>query len=324
MKFRTELAVQKADKKITLGHSMVTMGSCFANTMAQKLSSNKFSTLANPVGILYDPHSIARILTYAITNTRPPATTYTEFQQQHLNLLVHSAMNGTSKKEVERAINDALNKLHASLKTANWLILTFGTSWVYTHTKQGIQVANCHKIPQKEFTKSLLTSAQTQPVFDTLLNLLSSFNPKLNIVLTVSPVRHTKDTLPLNNLSKAHLLVLSHYLANKYANVSYYPAYELLLDDLRDYRFYKEDLLHPSEQAIAYIWQHFTQSYFNKETLTFIKAWGKIAKALQHKPFNKETSEHQKFIKSTLQKLKSLPSGIDVSQEINNLKAQLN
>ena len=323
MEFRTSLQPVNQSPSIQLGDRFVTLGSCFANSMDQKLRENKFQSLNNPLGILYDPSSIVRVLTYAIEGSRPDDDSYYSINDMVVNLETHSDMRGRTLDEVSEAIDIRLSKLSSELKKANWLILTLGTSWVYTQISSGLQVANCHKIPQKEFEKSLLSHIVTEPQYDQLLKKLKDFNPDLTIIITVSPVRHVKDTLPLNSLSKSHLLILAHYLNNNHENVFYYPSYELILDDLRDYRFYKTDLLHPTDQAVDYVWEHFIQSYFSKEALGFLNEWESIRKALLHKAFNPSSPKHQQFVKTTIEKLKKLPSKIDVTEEIDTLTMQL-
>lgn len=323
MEFRTSLLPTNQTSSIKLGDSFITIGSCFANSIDQKLRKNKFHSLNNPLGILFDPASIARVLTYAMDGTRPEEKSYYSINNLIVNLEAHSDMNGKTINEVAQSIDSKLSILGNELKKANWLILTFGTSWMYTHKKRELSVANCHKIPQKEFTKSLLPNEVTKQVYDELIEKLQVFNPELQIIVTVSPVRHLKDTLPLNNLSKSHLLILSHHLADKYQQVQYYPSYELVMDDLRDYRFYKSDMLHPTDQTIDYVWEHFTQNYFTKKALDFLKEWNSIRKALQHRPFNPDSQQHQKFVKSTLDRLKKINSIIDVKAEIAEVQSQL-
>jgi len=291
--------------------------------MAEKLKSSKFDTFSNPLGILYDPRSIARAINFSLTGNRPDKQTYINTDSGYVNLLTHSDMNADTLQDCEQQIDHKLSELQAKLKEADWLILTLGTSWVYYQNSTGLQVANCHKIPQKEFNKGLLDFDRTKLVYDNLIQFLKEFNPSLHIIITVSPVRHTKDTLPLNNLSKSHLFLLSHYLDNTYENVSYYPAYELLIDDLRDYRFYQSDMVHPTTQAIDYIWQHFSKSYFNDETIKSLELLNQLQKALSHKPFNPNSSEHQKFIKATLSKAESLHNKLNLSSEIEHLASQL-
>ncbi len=291
--------------------------------MDHKLRTSKFETFNNPLGILYDPRSIARAINFALTGNRPDKQTYVNTGSNYINLLTHSDMNGETKEECEQQIDSQLNTLQEKLKEADWLILTLGTSWVYYQNSTGLQVANCHKLPQKEFKKELLEFERTKLVYDNVIQFLQEFNPNLKIIITVSPVRHTKDTLALNNLSKSHLFLLSHYLDETYEHVSYYPAYELLVDDLRDYRFYKSDMIHPTEQAVEYIWEHFSESYFEAETLKSLEELEQLQKALQHKPFNPDSEKHQKFIASTLSKLELLNSKLNLSSEIEKLKSQL-
>lgn len=322
MEFRTEVAITKQDTTIKLEDKFVTIGSCFANSIHQKLAQNKFQSLSNPLGIVYDPRSIARVINFALTGNRPDNQTYINTGNEFVNLLAHSDMNGKSLEESKELINIELNTLQNNLKDANWLIITLGTSWVYYQNSTGLQVANCHKIRQKEFEKGLLEFDRTKLVYDNLIQFLKEFNPDLKIIITVSPVRHTKDTLPLNNLSKAHLFMLSHYLQEAYDHVYYYPAYEILIDDLRDYRFYKSDMIHPTDQAIDYIWEHFTNSFFDSDSMVFINEWNSLQKAIQHRPFDPSSENHQKFISATITKLEALKK-IDATQEIEELKIQL-
>lgn len=322
MKFRTQVPISKQDPFIKLGNSFVTIGSCFANSIHQKLEQNKFKSLNNPLGIIYDARSIARVLNFALTGNRPDNQTYINTGNEFVNLLAHSDMNGKSLEESKALIDAQLNNLRNELKEANWLIITLGTSWVYYQNSTGLQVANCHKIPQKEFEKGLLEFDRTKLVYDNLIQFLKEFNPALKVILTVSPVRHTKDTLPLNNLSKSHLFMLSHYLQKAYNQVYYYPAYEILIDDLRDYRFYKSDMIHPTDQAIDYIWEHFTNSFFDADSITFAKEWNGLQKAIEHRPFDSSSEKHQKFIKNTIAKLEALKN-VEVRKEIEDLKKQM-
>ncbi len=323
MQFRTQVPVSKNNLPIKIGDKFVTLGSCFANSMDEKLKASKFETFNNPLGILYDPRSIARAINFALTGNRPDNQTYIETDSQVVNLLAHSDMNGKSIEDSKAKINTQLSNLHIALKEADWLIITLGTSWVYYQNSTGLQVANCHKIAQKEFRKDLLGFDRTKLVYDNLLEFLKEVNPSLQVIITVSPVRHTKDSLPLNSLSKSHLFLLSHYLDQTYNHVSYYPAYELLVDDLRDYRFYKADMIHPTEQAVAYIWQHFSESYFDTKTLKSLEELKQLQKALQHKPLNPSSEKHQNFIASTLSKFESLSVKLNVEKEITELKSQL-
>ncbi len=323
MQFRTQVPIQKQNSQIKLSNKFVAIGSCFANAIHQKLTQNKFNSLTNPLGIVYDPRSIARVVNFALTGNRPDNQTYINTGNEYVNLLTHSDMNGSSLEESKKLIDSQLTTLKSSLKEADWLILTFGTSWVYYQNSTGLQVANCHKIPQNKFEKGLLEFERTKLVYDNLLEFLKEFNPNLKIIITVSPVRHTKDTLALNNLSKSHLFQLCHYLDQTYNNAHYYPAYELLIDDLRDYRFYKSDMIHPTDQAVEYIWEHFTQSFFDVETITFLKEWQALRKAIHHKPFDSNSAKHQAFIKATIIKLQSLNKKINVIKEIEVLEKQL-
>ncbi|MEQ9165891.1 MAG: GSCFA domain-containing protein, partial [Fulvivirga sp.] len=209
------------------------------------------------------------------------------------------------------------------LKKTDYLIITFGTAFVYELDSTAEVVANCHKVPAKNFTKKLLTQKQVLEAFEEVYQRLMDLKPDLKIILTVSPVRHIKDTLALNSVSKSTLRLTCHTLENQYENVEYFPSYELVMDDLRDYRFYKSDMLHPSAEAEDYIWNKFASTYFNDQTQSFIKEWVKIKVAIDHRPFNPASEKHQQFIKATIKKIELLPQEISFSQELEMLRNQL-
>jgi lysophospholipase L1-like esterase len=239
------------------------------------------------------------------------------------NLELHSSFTGLSQDELELQIRARLSITHEFLCSAKWLLITFGTAHVYKHEKTSAYIANCQKLPSKNFNRELMSVEYLKKDFTEFLQKLKDFNPSLNIILTVSPVRHLKDGIAENTLSKSILRVLCHELASSNESIHYYPAYELMMDDLRDYRFYEEDMIHPSAQAIDYIWGHFCDSLMNKDSLTFIETWKKISSAINHRPFNRATAEHQKFLLNTLQKLKAIKATVNVDKEISIIKEQI-
>jgi hypothetical protein len=218
-----------------------------------------------------------------------------------------------------------IQKLEVSnyLKSANYLIITLGTSFVYTYQKSNEVVANCHKVPQSEFTKNLLPLVEMSAAFQSAQKAIQKINPRLKILLTVSPVRHIKDGMEENSVSKALLRLFCNEAATQNENVSYFPSFEIMMDDLRDYRFYKPDMIHPNEVAEEYIWDFFQEIYFGDSTKSHINDWQKILNALNHKPFNLESKSHQKFIQSTIEKLNQMSSLIDVSEEFEYFESQL-
>ena len=239
------------------------------------------------------------------------------------NLELHSSFTGLSQDELELQIRARLSITHEFLRSAKWLLITFGTAHVYKYKKTSAYIANCQKLPSKNFNRELLSVESLKKDFTEFLQKLKDFNPAIDIILTVSPVRHLKDGIAENMLSKSILRVLCHELASSNESIHYYPAYELMMDDLRDYRFYEEDMIHPSAQAIDYIWNHFCDSLMNKDSLTFIETWKKISSAINHRPFNRATAEHQKFLLNTLQKLKAIKATVNVDKEISIIKEQI-
>ena len=321
--FRTELILKSANHKISLYQPIVTLGSCFADSIGQKLSDSKFTVSANPFGTIYNPLSIHKLLLQSVYNQPSLEHTYLNNQEIALNYDFHSEFSGTSKNQIESKIKDAIGHTHHFLKKSNYLFLTYGTSWVYERLDTGEIVANCHKVPTQQFKKILLTQKKILESFDEMYRAIKIFNPDIRILLTVSPVRHLKDTIELNSVSKSILRLSCHTLTELYSDVEYFPAYEILLDDLRDYRFYSSDLIHPTPDAIHYIWKKFATYYFDLETKIFLEEWQEIVKALSHKPFQPSTQAHQIFLKETLKRLQELSIKVNVDEEVKTIDAQL-
>ncbi len=323
MKFRTLLPPLKAGPKIGLQEPVLTIGSCFAEGIGHKLAANKFKVLVNPFGTIFDPLSVSRLLTASMARQEVTTTSFIRSEGLYKSLELHSSFAATGKGELQEKIKARLSQVHDHLRTARWLLITFGTAYIYKYLATGKYIANCQKLPARSFQRELVPVSQLQEEFRMAIRKLQSFNPGLGIILTVSPVRHLKDGLEQNSLSKAVLRCLCHELASTSNRIIYYPAYELMMDDLRDYRFYKEDMLHPTEQAIDYIWQHFSQSFFTADTLDFLQQWQKLSHALQHKAFNPASAAHQQFLQQTLNGLNKLKNKVDVTNEIKRLKKQI-
>ncbi|MEZ4972026.1 MAG: GSCFA domain-containing protein [Cyclobacteriaceae bacterium] len=321
--FRTVLQLPSLPNKIGIQDSVFTIGSCFADNLGKKLTDNKFSVAVNPFGTSYNPVSIQKQLVYALTNGRPSSTSYGELNDTYFNFDFHSSFSTLNRQSLENNISNAIEKQHSFLTSAKVLMITYGTAWVYERNENSEIVSNCHKVPGSAFKKSLLTQKKILESFETLHKQLTEFNSDLRIILTLSPVRHIKDTLELNAVSKAVLRLTCHTLSELYKNVSYFPAFEIVMDDLRDYRFYDRDLLHPSQEAIDYIWKKFRESYLDQLANGFIDQWEPISKALQHKPFQPKSIAHQKFLKQTLTQLENLKGVANVNREIQQIKQQL-
>lgn len=321
--FRTILDVNRSAELISIRDQLLTIGSCFADTIGEQLIQHKFYTLKNPFGTVYNPISIHHQLSDAIHNHLPAPHTFLVNQDIHLNYNFHSSLSALSQPALEKMLIENIGKTHYFLKDAKWLMITYGTAWVYTRKDTGEVVANCHKVPANQFDKELCTQKRMLDSFEELYTKLKAFNPNLNIILTVSPVRHLKDTLELNSVSKSVLRLACHTLTQQHKDVHYFPAYEILLDDLRDYRFYKSDMIHPSADAEEYIWAKFCQKYFDENTLAFLEKWKKIRSGLQHKPFHVTSSAHQTFLRGLLAQLSEVSNLVSVDEEIESIKNQL-
>lgn len=300
----------------------MSLGSCFADVMGYFLHDFKFTTCVNPFGITYNPHSLHTQLLYAIHNQPAPDHTFLKNNGIHFNYNFHSELSGESMEVLSKKLQTIIGTSHYFLKDAQWLIITYGTAWTYVRKETGEIVANCHKMAGNLFEKDLFTQKKMIESFNELYSALKSFNKNINIILTVSPVRHIKDTLTLNTVSKSVLRLACHTLTEQHTDVHYFPAYEFVIDDLRDYRFYKPDMIHPSSEAEAYIWEKFKTCYFDKETLTFINAWEDIRKALLHKPFHPGSTSHLQFLKELVTRLESFKPLVNVDEEINFLQTQ--
>lgn len=318
MHFRTELTVPESPKKITLQTQTLTLGSCFAEVIGSKLVENKIPTLSNPFGTLFNPLSITKLLHHALDETLPDERLYVEHQGVWFHYDFHSSLWGTSKEALRERLVTTLAAVKHWLSRTEVLIITLGTAFVYRHLESGQLVANCHKTPNSAFQRELLRLEQIVAAFE---NVLAKLPSSLHVIFTVSPVRHTRDTLPLNAVSKSLLRVACHELSER--GHAYFPAYELLLDDLRDYRFYKPDLIHPNEQAEDYIFERFANAFFTKELQKFIQEWQKIRQALGHRPLYPNTASHRQFLKNLLQKLQKIASDVDVTVEITTVSEQL-
>lgn len=322
--FRTPLQLTPGSHKIGLRTPVLTVGSCFSDAIGGALKEHKFHASVNPFGVIFNPLSIHRVIQASLGNTEFEPDSYLVNGDVHLNYHLHSQVSSLKRAELEKSIRDRLGNANTFLKNASWLMITYGTAFIYTITETGMVVANCHKQPASTFTKSLLSPEEIANSFDDLLTALKKINPQLRIILTVSPVRHIKDTIELNTVSKAVLRYACHLITTKHTDVEYFPAYEIMMDDLRDYRFYEADMIHPNEQAESYIWEQFTHRYMDDETRSFIRDWRKIRAALNHRPFHPDSSRHQVFVQRALERLREFENIVNVDEEIKLLQQQLN
>ena len=323
MNLRTELTLPPASNQMGLQSRVVTVGSCFADVLGAQLSANKIETLLNPFGTTFNPVSICKHLSLALHDGLPNEAFFLKRDDLWLHHDFHSSFWNDDKNTLHQQIMDTLRETKNWLLSSNFLVITFGTAWGYWHTKHHEMVANCHKMPSQLFEKRLLSVAEIENAFAGFLQQICAFNPKIEVILTVSPVRHTRDTLPLNAVSKAVLRLACHQIASAHERVSYFPSYEIMVDDLRDYRFYKPDLIHPNEVAEQYIFEKFGGVYFDTALLDFMLEWAKIRTDLAHRPSSAKSESHRKFLAGLLSKLEKNQLRVDVAQEIAEVRAKL-
>ena len=297
MKLTTPIKLSRQNPPINYSSKVLLLGSCFAQNMGAKLEYYKFQQCTNPFGILFHPVAIEKLITRAVNQIWfTSKDVFLQNEQWHC-FLAHSKLSNTSEEDLISALNSALEKLRFSLLEASHVVFTFGTAWVYRHLEKDTIVANCHKVPQKEFVKQLLSPDDVSDVLLGIETKLRTINPTCSIINTVSPVRHIKDGLIANSRSKAHLIAGVQEIVSPEKFNYYFPSYEIMMDELRDYRYYKEDLIHPNQTAIAIIWNAFTGSWICPETAALQKKIATIQSGMLHTPFNENSKAHIHFKK---------------------------
>ena len=307
MKFRTTLNIEKNQANISHKDTILAIGSCFVDNIGTKLSKLKFSVNLNPFGIIFNPYSIAKILNNGLVKSIKLERECDILEQNGIykSYDYHSKFNAKSYNDFITNVDDENKVISNQLKTNDYLFLTFGTAWVYRLIDANKIVANCQKVPQVNFTKELLDIEALTKIYVKIFKQIIDKNPKIKIVLTVSPVRHTKDGIIENSQSKSVLLLLCKALSDDFKqNVIYFPSYEIQMDDLRDYRFYNSDLVHPNQMAIDYIFEQFSTSFFTNETLSLNKKIEKLNNLENHK-FLSATVEEIAGHKMKIENLKS-------------------
>lgn len=313
LKFKLTLASKRAENSIGYRDSLFLIGSCFSENMGAKLNTHLFKVFENPHGILFNPISVAQSLSDCIYNKQ-----YTEADLFQLNEVWnswqhHSRFSDLSSKEALDKINNSIAKAHTFLKTADHIVITLGSAWVYQLNSQsphaaGLVVANNHKAPATWFDKALMKPDALVLLLNKMVKNLLQFNPHLQIIFTISPVRHLREGLVENNRSKAVLIQAVHEIVDSTENVAYFPSYEYVIDDLRDYRFYAEDLVHPNYAASNYVWEKWVETYMNEETQGIMKQVAELQLAVQHKPFFAGSTQHKEFLQNCIAKSERLLS----------------
>ena len=301
--FRTTLPPFNPHFQIQHTNSLMCIGSCFAENMSKRLSAAKFTTLVNPFGILYHPLHIANCLDMISQDYVFGAEDLIQSQDRWYSHWHHSQFSHQDQSQLILNLQNALAEAKPALAGTEIFIFTFGTAYCYEHNDTGINVANCHKIPANQFTKKKSSVEEILLRYKISLDSILELNPAAKFIFTVSPIRHLKDGIIENTSSKAILHLAVDALVKDYEQAYYFPSYELMMDDLRDYRFYKEDLLHPSEVAVQYIWAHFTAHLFSQDTQQLMSKIDAIQQATHHKAFHPKSEAHQQFLKTNLKKI---------------------
>ncbi len=318
MNFHTEINLVLSDKPILHSDKIFTIGSCFAENISDKLLEHKFQVCKNPFGVLYNPVSIKNALEIVETQKIFTEEDLFFFQSEWHSFFHHSNFSDIERSRCLNKINAITENTYEFLKKADVAIVTLGTAFVYEHIESKQIVSNCHKIPSAMFNRFRLSVQEVKNELDSIQNLLKKINPNIRMIFTVSPVRHWKDGAIENSLSKAVLLLaLSEALTD---NSEYFPAYEIMMDDLRDYRFYDSDMIHPNKIAVEYIWEKFSERFFDDLTIKTLREIQKIIAAVSHKIRNKGSEENQRFIKKSILSIKNLTS----KYQYLNLTAELN
>lgn len=326
MNFRTIVETPLKDLSISYTDKLILMGSCFSENIGNRLIDCKFKTDLNPFGILYNPLSIEKSLRRMLSGTQYTSSDLICHNEIYHSFDHHGSFSGIESDNVLDQINNRLQSSSQFLNEATILLITFGTAFVYTNKQDGNIVSNCHKLPAKAFDRRRVSVEEIVASWSTLIKDLQQVNPQLKIIFTVSPIRHLKDGAHENQLSKATLQLSIDQLQKEYNNVFYFPAYEIVLDELRDYRFYADDMTHPATIAVDYIWEKFSACYFSKETLEIMAQWQQIAKALSHRPLRPDSASYKQFILQTLLKVKQIQNKFhffDIQNEVDTLEKKL-
>nr|WP_297788986.1 GSCFA domain-containing protein [uncultured Allomuricauda sp.] len=298
MELQTRIPLTPSDNPIDYQSELVLLGSCFVENIGSKLDYFKFQQLQNPFGILFHPLAIENLIERAIEGKT--------YQQEEIFgqdgiwrcFDAHSDLRSDNPEVLLGLLNQGLKDTKTTLETSSHVIITLGTAWVYEHLSSGKAVANCHKVPQKQFTKKLLSVNEIESSLQNMISLIQKVNPQAQIIFTISPVRHLKDGFVENQRSKAHLITAVHSALSSQVQSrahTYFPSYEIMMDELRDYRFYGTDMVHPNPLAVDYIWERFKSVWISENAYPVMDEVDAIQKGSMHRPFNPDSEAHQKF-----------------------------
>jgi len=306
MNLQTQIPVKKqTNNQIDYQSNILLIGSCFSENIGDKLAYYKFRTVINPFGILFHPKAIEQLILNIINQKKYTEKDIFFHNERWHSFEAHSVISNTDKNKLLSSLNNAINQTNKQLQNTTHTIITLGTSWAYRFIEEDKIVANCHKIPQKKFLKEILPVDKVTESLEEIVTLIKSVNEDVKVIFTVSPVRHLKDGFTENQQSKSHLITAIHQVSNK-LDTSYFPAYEIMMDELRDYRFYAEDMLHPNQTAINYIWKKFTQVWISEKAEDTMKTVENIQNGFAHRPFNPNSDQHQQFLQNLQEKVEKL------------------
>lgn len=309
MNLITKVPLSKSNNPIDFNSKILSLGSCFAVNMGEKLDYYKFQNTTNLFGIIFNPVSIEKLIWRAVQKEYFTDQDFFFYNDLWHCYEVHSELSHPDKTEYLNNLNALLDAMYSKLTIVSHCIITLGTSWVYRHVETNSIVANCHKVPQKQFKKEILSVETIVNSIQSSIDLIQKINPNVHFVFTVSPVRHLKDGFVENQLSKAHLITAIQQISSaKSQFLTYFPSYEIMMDELRDYRFYAEDMVHPSQVAIAYIWERFVATAISPESHSIMEEVETIQKGLAHRPFNPNTTSHLLFVDKLEKKIIQLQS----------------
>jgi GSCFA family protein len=310
MQFRTQIPLSKISNPIDYNSKVLALGSCFAENMADKFDYFKFQNETNPFGIIFNPVSIEKIIERTVQEKWFTEKEVFFHNERWHSFEVHSDLSNWDREELLETLNKAISETNKQLKEASHIIITYGTSWIYRNLESDQIAANCHKVPQKQFSKELLAVDTIEKSIQNTINSIQALNPDIKFIFTISPVRHIKDGFVENQLSKSHLFAALHQVLktdnSQLTTANYFPSYEIMMDELRDYRFYTEDMLHPNPVAIDYIWHKFSENYIDENATSIMKEIDEIQKSLRHRSFNPQSEQHQKFLAKLQQRMNLL------------------
>lgn len=296
MQFRTQIPIPKSNFPIDYTSKIVSLGSCFAVNMAEHFDYFKFQNVSNPFGILFHSQAIENLIDFAVAEKQFGSEDIFFHNERWHSFDAHSDLSCSDASELLKNMDTAVKSLHKELLESTHIIITLGTAWVYRNKESNTIVANCHKVPQKQFDKELLSVETITGSLEKLIAKVTSVNKNTKIIFTVSPVRHIKDGFVENQISKSHLITAIHQVLKlESANLSYFPSYEIMMDELRDYRFYADDMIHPNQVAIDYIWERFAATRIADSAHRTMEEVSVIQKAMAHRPFNPTSESHRKF-----------------------------